>query len=84
MKLKLHGWAWDQAAAMAGMAAINVTVELDGIFSAVGSADVSRPDIVKTWATGSAPNPDHGFEIVVELPPAAGEQLVDDVLINVI
>ena len=40
--VKLHGWAWDQGAGMAGMAAINVSVELDGIFCALGTADIPR------------------------------------------
>ena len=125
--IKLHGWAWDQAATMAGMAPINVSIEVDGVFcmldlgliwtmspalpgrqmhrlthgawrrvvrssscpcpahadwwlesdavpdsAAIGLADVLRPDIVKSWDAGSAPNSAHGFEILVVLPRAAG------------
>lgn len=61
--VELHGWAWSDAAAMAGLQPLTVSVTVDGEVALTALANVSRPDLV---SAGVAPSPNHGF--VADLP----------------
>jgi hypothetical protein len=65
-EVTIHGWVWDEAA-KAGLEPSRVRVKLDGIVAFEGVANLSRPDIVKTWSMGSAPNALHGFQTSLNL-----------------
>ena len=66
--VQLHGWAWDDGAAKAGLEPISVRVSVDGTPVATVLANMSRPDIEDR---GAAPTADHGFEFSLPLtaPP---------------
>eukprot|EP00041_Stephanoeca_diplocostata_P021776 m.513859 g.513859 ORF g.513859 m.513859 type:complete len:644 (-) comp21909_c0_seq5:122-2053(-) len=65
----LHGWAWDESAPLAGHDPVSVRIVVTGKASTTITvvANVSRPDITKTWDGGSAPNAEHGFHVFVPL-----------------
>ena len=61
--VEVHGWAWSDAAAMAGLQPLTVSVTVDGELAMTAVANISRPDLV---SAGVAPSPNHGF--VADLP----------------
>ena len=61
--VEVHGWAWSDAAAMAGLQPLAVSVTVDGELAVTAVANISRPDLVSARV---APSPNHGF--VADLP----------------
>ena len=64
--MAVRGWAVDPSAD-GGRTPVNVSLVLDGKLVVTGTADRPRPDLVES---GVAPDPDHGFSIVLPGPVA--------------
>ena len=64
----VRGWAVDTSLPGGGLGPVTVVVEVDGEPAAAALANEPRPDLVPA---GVAPNPEHGFTVVLPAKAAA-------------
>ena len=65
---RLRGWCVDGALPGRGLRPVSVEVSVDALPVAAALADVARADLVPA---GVAPNPEHGFTVVLPAKAAA-------------